>query len=613
MRVPRDTRTRARLSAVALAAVAAVTLAAWPGGAGAGQVTGLRAASCPPDYDVLKIGKYSKGEVADAREGLFHVHKTTRRLVPPVNWRQNPYHSLAFQAELQDLSWVSVLFYAYQKNGDVAALAQARDLMLDWVRHNRKRGKRATTPRTWFDKVVGDRAPYIAYLTRAASCEGLLSDKQADVLLKSLKGHARFLSDPGEYSNTNRGLYMDTGLVLVTQQLPFLSKAASWRQIGESRFASNLRNHTIPGEGFWLEHSATYQILVTKLVERFLDIPGSEDPGLEDLHAQLKNTSGWLVEPDGENILLGNSNFTKVGDDLIEEASNDEGMRILPQSGLAFVKRQEPPAYLSVAATFFSEIHKHSDDLTFDLFDQGHRIVSDTGLYSKDPGPWYAFSRSSRAHSVLTVDKENFSRKSKLAYRSGIVASGQGDGWYAIQGTNPLVARQGVDHNRLFLYKPGVALIVVDRVRSAERHTYRRYIQLGPDVKVENGTGELLLHAKDFDGNLFSASTAGPGKLSTFRGDRSPLEGFTFPEFRDRERRWTVRFQTKGTNVDHVTTLGLDSGDPRAVLVGPAEDAGTTVSVSSGGKFLYNLKVVRSGGSLQVTQDPPPAPPPSLP
>jgi Heparinase II/III-like protein len=589
-----------------VAALTAAALTAWPAGASAGTVTGLRTASCPPDYAVLKVGKYSKREVADARDGLFHVHKTTRRLVPPVKWRQNPYHSLAFQAELQDLSWVSVLFYAYQNNGDVAALAQARDLLLDWVRHNRKRGKRATTPRTWFDKVVGDRAPYLAYLTRAASCEGLLSDKQANVLLKSLKAHGSFLSDPGEYTNTNRGLYMDTGLVLLSQQLPFMLKAASWRQVGETRFAANLHSHTIPGEGFWLEHSSTYQILVTKLVERFLDIPGTDDPGLADLHSQLKNTSGWLVEPDEENILLGNSNFTKVGDDLVEEASNDQGMRILPRSGLAFVKQQDPAAYLSVAATFFSDIHKHSDDLTFDLFEQGHRIVSDSGLFSKDPGPWYAFSRSSRAHSVLTVDDVGFPRKSKLAYGSGIVASGQGDGWFAIQGTNPLVGRQGVDHNRLFLYKPGVGLIVVDRVRSGKTHKYRRFIQLGRDVEIERAADQILLHAKDFDGTLFSASTAGPGKVRTFRGDRDPINGFVFPEFRERNRRWTVRYQTKGSNVDHVTTLGLDSSEPvRAVLVGPAADAGTTVQVSAGGAPLYDLRVVRVGGSLQVTQSPP--------
>ncbi len=585
---------------------AAAAVAAAPGPASAGTVTALRGASCPADYDVLKVGKYSRQEIADARKGLFHVHKTTRRLVPRVNWRQDPYHSLAFQADLQDLNWTAVLFYAYRNNGDVGALAQARDLILDWVRHNRFRHSGPqTTPRTWFDKVVGDRAPYIAFLTRAASCEGILTDKQARVLLRSLRRQGQFLT--GHYSNTNRGLYEDTGLVLLSQQLAFMSKSASWRQTGSTRFIRNLESHTIAGEGFWLEHSATYHILVTKLLERFMDIPGEKDPALVSLHELMKNVAGWLIEPDGSNVLLGNSNYTSVGDELDDEASTDEGLKLLPQSGLAFVKRQDPPAYLSVAATFFSSVHKHSDDLTFDLFDQGHRIVSDTGLYSKDPGKWYAFSQASRAHSVLTVDNKSFPRKSRLAYHSGIVAGGGGDGWYAIQGTNPLVARQGVDHNRLFLYKPGEALFVIDRVRSAATHRYRRYIQLGPDVDVDNAGDELKLHAKGFDGDLFSSSSVGPGNLRRFRGRRNPIEGFMFPEFRERDRRWTVRYQTRGSNVDHITTLGLDdSRDIRGTLVGPAEDAGTTVQVSDGTAPLYTLHVVRSGGALSVEQTPPP-------
>src|SRR5262249_940976 len=163
---------------------------------------------------------------------------------------------------------------------------------------------------------------YMAYLTHAASCEGILSDKQAGVLLRSLRQQGQFLTS--HYSNTNRGLYEDTGLVLLSQQLGFLSKSATWRQVGSTRFARNLEQHTMAGEGFWLEHSATYHILVTKLLERFMDIPGETDPALESLHALMKNVAGWLVEPDERNILLGNSNFTNVGDDLVEEASGDE-------------------------------------------------------------------------------------------------------------------------------------------------------------------------------------------------------------------------------------------------------------------------------------------------
>ena len=93
-------------------------------------------------------------------------------------------------------------------------------------------------------------------------------------------------------------------------------------------------------------------------------------------------------------------------------------------------------------------------------------IVNDTGLYHKDPGEIRDYVVSNRAHSGLVVDGLDLPvADPSLAYGSGLTAAGDGDGWYAIEGRNRLLGGQGVAHRRLFLYRPGVALVIVDDLR----------------------------------------------------------------------------------------------------------------------------------------------------
>ena len=53
--------------------------------------------------------------------------------------------------------------------------------------------------------------------------------------------------------------------------------------------------------------------------------------------------------------------------------------------------------YLAVTDGFHNLTHEHADELSFELFDHGAGIVSDTGLYHKDPGRIRDFVVSERA------------------------------------------------------------------------------------------------------------------------------------------------------------------------------------------------------------------------
>ena len=165
-------------------------------------------------------------------------------------------------------------------------------------------------------------------------------------------------------------------------------------------------------------------------------------------------------------------------------AATQSGFWVAPRSGYAVVKDVVAGGWLAIASAYHSGTHKHSDELSFELYEQGRRLVQDTGVYHKDHDRFFEFQRSPVAHSTLVVDGRPIDSEQTQPYGSGIMAWGQGDSWYAVWARNPVVRRQGVTHERLFLYHPRYALLVVDSTKSNRPHSYTRYFQLGSKLDV---------------------------------------------------------------------------------------------------------------------------------
>ncbi len=594
---------RGRVVAAAATLIAVLGIGASPAhGASKSDVDRLLSSPCPPYQVIRSTDDWTADERAAALGGEFAVDFTNFRsfrtqLAPPVNWRKDPLHSQLWRSLLNSLRWLDVLFFVDRRGGGARALPEARDLVLDWIAADRD-ADRGVDPRAWDAKTAGERAPIIAYLARAAACRGLLTDSMASRLLDSLARHGRRLASSALRSDTNHGLYADLGLVLMADYLPFEKRAKRWRRIGLRRFGHTLRGRLQEREGVWLEPSAAYQVFVA---ETLAVLVGYANPPhrFAALLERMRDSAAWFVMPDGLLAQIGDTDLSlPVPQWARDRSAAQRGLQTMRRSGFAFVR--EPGSYLAVGASHHVNTHKQADDLSFQLYEDGHRLVSDGGKFEGDAGRARSFGVSSEAHSVLTVDG---TERARHPYGSGIVATGAGDGWFAIEGKDPGLLAQGVGHRRLFLYRPGEALVVLDEIRSAERHSYRRYFQIGPDVDVaKHGGAELALSASGLDAELYDAPTdSGRAKRSTVRGRRKPMLGFTFPDFRVRVPRWTVRYTSRGRNVNHVAVFGLDG---RSLNAGLRPGPGTHVTLSAGGKKLETLGVSRSGHALRIRSEP---------
>jgi hypothetical protein len=588
---------------VVLTAAAVVAAPGLGEAASRHAVNGLLSAGCPA-YEAIETHTYTTQEQDAALDGRFESGGFHFRLVPPVNWRQNRIHATARRAQLERFAWLDALLYVYRSSPGSErgreALAHARALVLDWLRAARD-PHRGIDPIAWRNKVAGDRAPYVGYVARSAACEGMLTRPQAKRLIGSLLRHARFLR-AHRHDPSNHGLFVNFGLAALSDYLSFIGRSDRWRHQAERSFAAIVRRRLVGREGVWLEHTTQYQVVVTQLVAAFDELTGGESGAVGQILERMRRATARFVVPDGFMTQFGDSNLNQAPGWAKALVPSQRGLSFMPKSGYAVVS--EPQSYLAVGAGFHNGSHKQSDELSFQLFEDGHRVVSDGGRYAIDGSRMRHFAVSARAHSVLTVDDRDFPRQARRAYGSGMVAAGRGQGWYAIQARNPLVRRRGVSHTRLLLYRPDDALVVLDRVRSHQRHRYTRYFQLGSDIDAERDSGGVALSAPGLHGALYDAPVHGHlARLDLVRGRRSPVLGFTFPGFRQAVPRWTARYRNAGKDRDYVATFGFGSS-PASATIG--EGPGTTIAVSRPGSPVTEVSVTRDGHHLSVAESPGP-------
>ena len=527
------------------------------------QLERLRVLGPPAEH---LLGSRREPTLEDIREGRFVVHEREVRLVPPIDWRDDPHGSRSWSYQLQSLSWLTPALLIYAERGEREALAVPLAIVLDWV-STHVDGEGEDGELAWYDMAVAQRAPTIAYALRAGLREEMLERGQALSLLQACSRHGVELADPDEYAaDHNHGLAQDEALYLLARQVPTLPAARGWSELAVRRLRRTLSATVCEPEGAHLEHSSAYQFAITRMVARLAETM-SELPELPGLLERMRRTTAWQIMPNGRLPQLGDTDDT-TGDKWAAEAGSQlQGPEALPQSGYAFVR--EGDSYLALSAGYHSSAHKHADGTGFVLYEGGEVLLGDAGrwgYYEQEPDRLYA--RSAFAHNVLTVDEQDFAWRESDPYRSGLLAAGEGEGWYAILATNPLYARQGVAHRRLLLYRPGELLVVIDDVRAEEPHDYARRFHLGPrfEARLDEDGGAIAI-----EGERISATLTDLGadtRLELDRGRDEPTRlGWTYPSDRERLPVWTATLRTDAADATMTAVLTLGDSAPSVTRV----------------------------------------------
>jgi len=526
-------------------------------------------APCPA-FDVaaeapqlMMIGPYSVDpqECSEALLDTFTIRGETVTLRVPIDWHQDPFGNRSWCMYLHALDALKPLLYHYRETGEVEALTRARDIAFDWLEQN-PLGAGGLSEFAWYDMSVAYRAARLSYLHRALEHEQMTTSQEPERLACAVTRHARWLHDNANYKYShNHGLFSDIALFITARQVDLHPEAAAWRGRATSRFVTNITTTVSEIDGLHLEHSPGYHALITEMVHHLNSDLGLDDDRLTEVHQKMTAAASWLVMPDGRYPQFGDADLAPAAPWAVENEAAHRGFAVFRDAGAATYR--DETSYFMAVAWYHSRVHKHSDDLSFVWAEDGRRLVVDSGRYGyfyEEPGRIYA--ESSPAHNTLTLDPP-FAWTTHLPYGSGVLDAAESGDWRAVLAENPLVAQPSPfesRHRRVFAYRPGRWLVIVDQLDAAPCPTSTRWFHFAPDLEVDVIVANAV-RLTDAVGSVWLQTADEPSEVHQIRGQMEPVvQGFTFPS----NRTWV-----ENTTVEVVDTV---CGSPMVVVLSVGAD-----------------------------------------
>jgi hypothetical protein len=207
---------------------------------------------------------------------------------------------------------------------------------------------------------------------------------------------------------------------------------------------------------------------------------------------------------------------------------------------------------------FFNQTHRDADDLTFEWFERGRRILSDGGGYGVTGGEWRQYFESTRAHNTVEVGGEDYR---DTPYGSAVERVERLDDSVRIVME---VHHESLDvvHRRVIDYRPGKELRLTDALRS-DRPEPRRLVQWHHFPREFELTGKAGRFQAD-DGELVvdinvSSSCGDRTTYETIKGQTKPrIQGWASSADREHHPRWAlgVVCEAETASFSAVFTLG---------------------------------------------------------
>ncbi len=286
--------------------------------------------------------------------------------------------------------------------------------------------------------------------------------------------------------------------------------AQRWLKMGLRILRQEVVEEILPGGGHF-ERSPMYHCIV---LEGLLDTRAYLSAGGFDtswLDTSIAKMCDWLSAircPDNTFPLFNDAahGISATPDDLLHHATRLIGYRqtethdCVRNCDQLFVL-ESPPFFCVVDGApigpSYNPGHAHSDNLTYELFVNGRRLVVDVGVYGYDPGKSRQYYRSTASHNTVVVN--------------GLEQSEVWGGFRVARRSNPTLSR-ATQCGRTLIFQGEY----LNRVDSAQRIKHERFVVIRPeswflvwDVITAVSSVEAVSHCHFGPGWQVSAMTEG--------------------------------------------------------------------------------------------------------
>lgn len=455
----------------------------------------------------------------------------------PLEWLNDPFKDKNWMYQLQAWRHLDPFLIRFS-NSDFNYI---KEIINDWIIYEKKTDNK-NKQWLWYDMSVGLRALKISYfILHSLKLNRPYHFDEFDYLISS---HLSHLTNKRELNMGNHGLFQLNGLMSL---LWVLEKKINWGAQGK---ILKMREYAIKemeallhrqlGEyGVHTENSPDYHFFVYRKITMLLKAPWWSEYELEKIKNFLKLSKYaqyWLVTPAGECVPVGDSSrsvFSKcINNDLIYQWPHiKRGEYIAARLDGYGVVRSKPDievdksSFLFFQGAFHSNVHKHTDDLSFVWQESGKYILIDCGKYGYQSDRFRSYFLSSFAHNTLNFDGINVSRSNRIPYGSAIEgAPVYQDGFFII---NSLILNKNkkYKHRRILLFKPNCCLYVLDIVKNLKSDSLRKVDfswNFDPrfEVKLKNNEDCFLIEDKKSNEviNVEISSLRSSFQLKSYRG-----------------------------------------------------------------------------------------------
>jgi hypothetical protein len=212
----------------------------------------------------------------------------------------------------------------------------------------------------------------------------------------------------------------------------------------------------------------------------------------------------------------------------------------------------------------YSVGHKHADDLSFELFEAGRRVLIDSGKYGYAPiDPMRDYVLSAAAHNTISLRGVMIAPENIHVGGSSLKPVVQRNEFFELGGEikRPRLFEQ---RRRLF-YRPGEYLVVHDQLASGRSRHYVSSLHFAPDLAVaiegRAATAKLSKH-REVRAELLDIDCT----IEMAQGQKDPLLGWSSQGYLKMEPTPTVRAICPGDRRTITWVVSLTPKDREAAV-----------------------------------------------
>ena len=498
------------------------------------------------------------------------------------SWSENPFANPTWEFLYQSLLWIWAPIYGYEKTGDQKYLDEAKHYIFSWIERNP-----VVVDGTiqWYDHSVTYRAAIISYVYHKY-LKGYLIPIQRAKLVKSMAIHSyelvRLLKDP-QYIGHNHNMFHAMALFSLAYALSDWVESSPWKALAKARISQLIDEMVDVEEGVSLEQAMSYHWAAIRLFESAISLvvslsqsyDGSELEIIDRLldFAALMALPDMTLAPIGDTNHNDNSSWNSLyslyrrgygstisGFFLGDSDLEPENCYQFPSSGYAVFRPDYAKDFqliFKASPTLFS--HGHNDALSFILFDNGARILTDPGGPYIYQHPDRTYFLHAKAHNTIVVDGRNM-----LKGDSEFID-------YSCNATYAFVRAahakyKDVKHTRSVLIVDNDIVVVYDTLDSQQNLEHKYDLLYHFDVGTALTYDGALLSAIASDISKARLEILGSNSLSyeeVSGEDASEWEGWVTPAYGIREAAPVSIFSQHGTDAWFATVLSTYAVEPK--------------------------------------------------